>query len=54
MSSLERLVDSLETGSGELHLDPALGAKARVCIDRMLAFTGGASGAPHAPSLGSA
>jgi quinolinate synthase len=29
----------LETGGNEIHVDPALGARARLPIDRMLAFT---------------
>jgi quinolinate synthase len=29
----------LETGAGEVHVDSALGLRARLPIDRMLAFT---------------
>jgi quinolinate synthase len=39
MNSLASLAHVLETGSNEIHVDPALGLRARVPIDRMLAFT---------------
>ena len=39
MNSLAGVARALETGTGEIHVDPALGARARVPIDRMLAFT---------------
>ncbi|MDN5843555.1 MAG: quinolinate synthase NadA [Alcaligenaceae bacterium] len=38
MNSLKGLADSLEFGRNEVHLDPALGQKAKICIDRMLDF----------------
>ena len=41
MNGLVELANALETGAGEIHVDPALGLRARVPIDRMLAFTAG-------------
>jgi quinolinate synthase len=41
MNGLADLARVLETGAGEIHVDPALGLRARVPIDRMLAFTAG-------------
>jgi quinolinate synthase len=48
MNSLAGVAHALETGSGEVHVDPALGLRARVPIDRMLAFTAGLKHG-HAP-----
>jgi quinolinate synthase len=39
MNGLAGLAHVLETGSNEVHVDAALGERARVPIDRMLAFT---------------
>ena len=39
MNSLTALLHALETGAGEIHVDPAVGARARVPIERMLDFT---------------
>jgi quinolinate synthase len=39
MNGLADLARVLETGAGEIQVDPALGRRARVPIDRMLAFT---------------
>jgi quinolinate synthase len=39
MNGLAGVAHVLETGSNEIHVDPALGQQARVPIDRMLAFT---------------
>ena len=39
MNGLAELARVLETGAGEVHVDPSLGLRARVPIDRMLAFT---------------
>lgn len=39
MNGLADLARVLETGAGEIYVDPALGRRARVPIDRMLAFT---------------
>jgi quinolinate synthase len=39
MNGLAGLAHVLETGANEVHVDPALGERARVPIDRMLAFT---------------
>ena len=39
MNSLAGLAHVLETGRNEIHVDPALGLRARLPIDRMLAFT---------------
>jgi quinolinate synthase len=41
MNGLVELANALEAGAGEIHVDPALGLRARVPIDRMLAFTAG-------------
>jgi quinolinate synthase len=38
MNSLTQLADALEHGRGEILLDPAIGIRARVPIDRMLDF----------------
>ena len=38
MNGLQGVVDCLEQGSGQIHVDPATGEKARGCIDRMLAY----------------
>ncbi|MDB5899229.1 MAG: nadA [Ramlibacter sp.] len=40
MNSLAGLAQVLETGTNEVFIDPALGERARLPIDRMLAFTG--------------
>ena len=39
MNGLAGLAQVLETGANEIHVDPTLGLRARVPIDRMLAFT---------------
>ncbi len=39
MNGLSGLADSLESGRNEVHVDPALGRRAKLPIDRMLAFT---------------
>jgi len=39
MNGLAGLAQVLETGTNEVHIDPALGVRARLPIDRMLAFT---------------
>ncbi|MET0312359.1 MAG: quinolinate synthase NadA, partial [Burkholderiaceae bacterium] len=58
MNGLAGLVHVLETGTNEIHVDPALGVRARVPIDRMLAFTAAlkAGNAPGAlvPNFGAA
>ncbi|APW39008.1 quinolinate synthase [Rhodoferax koreense] len=41
MNGLADVARVLETGANEVHVDPALGRRARVPIDRMLAFTAG-------------
>ncbi|SNS77978.1 quinolinate synthetase [Noviherbaspirillum humi] len=38
MNGLQNLIDVLETGRNEIHVDPAVGRQAKVCIDRMLDF----------------
>ncbi|MBP0597165.1 quinolinate synthase NadA [Herbaspirillum sp. LeCh32-8] len=38
MNGLQNLLHVLETGANEIHVDPAVGQKAVVCIDRMLDF----------------
>jgi len=58
MNGLAGLAQVLETGANEVHIDPALGRRARVPIDRMLAFTAALrSGQPVAglvPHIGAA
>jgi len=39
MNGLADVARVLETGVNEVHVDPALGARAKLPIDRMLAFT---------------
>jgi quinolinate synthase len=39
MNSLTALLHALETGAGEIHVDPAVGERARLPIERMLDFT---------------
>jgi quinolinate synthase len=39
MNGLAGLAHVLETGANEIHVDAALGLRARLPIDRMLAFT---------------
>lgn len=51
MNGLAELAHALETGAGEVHVDPALGRRARVPIDRMLAFTAGLKSGASASSL---
>lgn len=58
MNGLAGLAQVLETGTNEIFVDPALGERARVPIDRMLAFTaalksGQAAGA-LVPNIGAA
>ncbi len=38
MNSLRKLVECLETGSGEIHIDPELGKRAKLPIQRLLDF----------------
>ncbi|MGA8148887.1 MAG: quinolinate synthase NadA [Gallionellaceae bacterium] len=38
MNSLSGLAEVLETGRNEIHVDPAIGRRARVSIERMLSF----------------
>lgn len=38
MNALQNLAEVLETGKNEIHVDPEIGRKATVCIDRMLDF----------------
>ncbi len=58
MNGLAGLAQVLETGVNEVHIDPALGLRARLPIDRMLAFTAALrSGQPVAglvPHIGAA
>jgi len=46
MNGLHNLLDVLETGRNEIHVDPAVGARARVSIQRMLDFA-----RAHLPAL---
>ena len=58
MNGLADVARALETGAGEVHVDSALGLRARLPIDRMLAFTAALkNGRPTAglvPHLGAA
>ena len=58
MNGLAGLAQVLESGSNEVHIDPALGLRARLPIDRMLAFTAALkNGQPTAglvPNIGAA
>ena len=58
MNSLAGLAQVLEHNTNEVHVDPALGLRARLPIDRMLAFTAavrsGQSVAGLVPSIGAA
>lgn len=38
MNGLQNLVQVLESGNNEIHVDPAVGSKAVLCIERMLDF----------------
>ena len=38
MNSLRKVVQCLETGSGEIHIDPELGKRAKLPIQRLLDF----------------
>ena len=51
MNSLAGLAHVLETGANEVHVDPQLGLRARVPIDRMLAFTAALKAGQPAGSL---
>ncbi|NVO06204.1 MAG: quinolinate synthase NadA, partial [Rhodoferax sp.] len=39
MNSLQGLAEVLASGANQIQVDPALGLRARLCIDRMLDFT---------------
>ena len=58
MNGLAGLAQVLESGANEVHIDPALGLRARLPIDRMLAFTAALrAGQPTAglvPNIGAA
>ena len=51
MNSLAGLAQVLETGGNEIRIDPAVGARARLPIDRMLAFTAALKAGQPAGSL---
>jgi len=51
MNSLAGVAQVLEHGGNEIHVDPALGLRARLPIDRMLAFTAALKGGRDAGSL---
>ena len=51
MNGLAGLARVLDSGANEIHVDPALGLRARVPIDRMLAFTSALKGGQDAGSL---
>ncbi len=58
MNGLAGLAHVLEDGTNEVHIDPALGLRARLPIDRMLAFTAalkaGQAAGSLVPSIGAA
>lgn len=61
MNGLAGVAQVLELGTNEIHIDPALGLRARLPIDRMLAFTAGSvfqnapgSGSRLVPGIGAA
>ena len=45
MNGLQGVIDCLERGAGEIHVDPAVGRQAVRCIDRMLDFVAAHPGA---------
>lgn len=51
MNSLEGLAQVLETGANDIHLDPAIAARARLPVQRMLDFTAARKTAASAGSL---
>ncbi len=51
MNGLADVARVLETGANEVHVDPALGRRARLPIDRMLAFTSALKAGKEAGSL---
>lgn len=51
MNGLADVARVLETGANEIHVDPALGLRARLPIDRMLAFTAALKAGKEAGSL---
>jgi quinolinate synthase len=40
MNGLKGVLDVLETGANEIHIDPVIGRRAVVSINRMLEFAG--------------
>jgi quinolinate synthase len=51
MNGLAELARVLETAGNEIHVDPAVIPRARVPIDRMLAFTSALRGGQQAGGL---
>jgi quinolinate synthase len=51
MNALQGVVQCLETGTGEIHLDEPVRAQALGCIDRMLDFVARHPGATKTPAL---
>ncbi|WP_342132166.1 quinolinate synthase NadA [Hydrogenophaga sp. OTU3427] len=51
MNGLEGVLKVLEQGLNEIHVDPAIAARARLPIDRMLAFTAALKGGHDAGAL---
>jgi quinolinate synthase len=45
MNGLQGVIDCLERGAGEIHVDPSVGRQAVRCIDRMLDFVAAHPGA---------
>jgi quinolinate synthase len=51
MNGLEAVAQVLEQGHNEIHVEPATAARARLPIDRMLAFTAALKGGNDAGAL---
>ena len=51
MNALQGVVDCLETGSGEIHVDEVIRRQALGCIDRMLDFVKANPSATKSPGL---
>jgi quinolinate synthase len=51
MNGLAGVAHVLENGTNEIHVNPALGLRARLPIDRMLAFTAALKGGQSVPGL---
>ena len=54
MNSLQGLAEVLESGANQIEVDPSLGQRARLPIDRMLSFTAQKNTAGIVPNIGAA